>query len=146
MFLSETQVSTAMDYCCLLNNSCAIRGLLLILRERCKFRLGLVLRSIKKIPGTSYSFHFHICVITRMLGTKHSNNNQTVSLFKYHVKNVLSFHCVCVFKSRSNTFTHDWSWRINYHWLNFSGFFLCPSPHYLSKQSTSVHFCTCNAC
>lgn len=95
MFLSETQVSTAMDYCCLLNNSCAIRGLLLILRERCKFRLGLVLRSIKKIPGTSYSFHFHICVITRMLGTKHSNNNQTVSLFKYHVKNVLFIVCVC---------------------------------------------------
>lgn len=97
MLLSETQVSTAMDYCRLLNNSCAIRGLLLILRERCKFRLGLVLRSIKKIPGTSHSFHFHICVITRMLGTKHSNNNQTVSLFKY-VKNVLSFHCVCVQK------------------------------------------------
>lgn len=30
-----------------------------------------------------------------MLGTKHSNNNQTVSLFKYHVKNVLFIVCVC---------------------------------------------------
>lgn len=35
----------------------------------------------------------------------------------------------------------DWSWRINCHWLKLGDFFffvLCSSPHYQSKQSTSI--------